>query len=254
MSLHILGLPLTSQSVTDEFLEFIKQTNVILIQASLMYAIKEHNNDYVTARTGYDLLFAHDYVLTENMPVGQTSAHTIFAKQLWTKDRNCQLITQQVIDVYHELRQSNPDSIIAYITPGSPGLYDSIFKNLTNANLDISVIDTKSSAELAVEYLVSNKLIPDLEMNILNGHEASTIKSTIKYDQVNIIGCLGNIYHSDIKMTASALLSGISNNAKIFIIHLSDKIHVEKLTKIELIKQLITKRARFNSTLVVFVN
>lgn len=249
MKLHILGLPLTPESVTDEFLAFIKQPNVILIQSSLMYAIKEHNNDYVTARTGYDLLFAHDYVLNENMPIGQTSARTIFTKQLWTKDRNGQLVTDQVISIYQELQQNNPDSAIAYITPGSPGLYDIISKNLTNSNLGVSVIDTKSSAELAVEYLVSHNLLPDLEMNVLDKRS-----SDIKNDCVNVFGCLGSIYISDISIIISTLISGVSSVAKIFKINLSDKTQVEKLTKMELVRQLLTNRDSFNSTLVVFAN
>lgn len=232
-------------------MEFINQPNVILMQTSIMYDRRgdKYNNDYVTARIGVELLFSHDYQLTEHMPVAQISGRTVFMKQLWTPLRDAGQVASDIVQCYHDLQQQNPTSVIAYITPGSPDLYNTVYDNLKKLNILGTVVNTRSSAELAVDYLVSNGMITHGRLNIVAGNQPD-----IKSHDINILGCLGNIYNVDMKILLPALIARISNGAKIFRVSLSDQVHVESLAKIQLIQQLMANRSSFNSTLIVIAN
>jgi hypothetical protein len=250
MSLTILGLPLTPESVTPEFLEFIDQPNVILIQATLMYSVLEHNNDYVTARVGYDLLFEKNFKLTEILPVDQTHGRTVYMKQLWTRERDTGAVAEQLIAYYQELRAKNPDSVIATVTPGSPRLYDAVSANLIASGVVGAIVDTPSSAEIAVDYLKKNRLIPDLDVNILSTRNVLDIRS----DRINVLGCLGKVYNVNITTLISQLVANITGTATIYKISLSDTVRQIKLSKIDLIRELLSNQRSFNSTIVVIAN
>lgn len=249
MSLYILGLPLTPETVTDEFLSFINQPNVILIQSSIIRDIN-HHNDYITAKIGYDLLFSLGYEFTETMPTEQSAPRVIYMKQMWETDRSARLVAQQIVDCYKQIQINNPTSVIASNHIGSPDLYDDVYPCLKKINIITTVINTRSSAEIAIDYLLSRGLIPDLELNILSFKNISDVKK----DSINIFGCLGTIYGLDISVLLSKIISTFGSNAKIFKIKLSETVDVEHLTKIQLFKRLINHREEFNCSLLVIVN
>jgi hypothetical protein len=236
--LNIVGLPLSKNSVTDKFLNFISSDTPTLLIASVRFSMleKETSNDYVTARVGYDLLFDHGFeIFPWKSAIPDTINKTILGFPLWlSKDgrRNGSDVASDIIEIYKQLQQRFPDANIAYITPGSPFWYNIVVKRIIEFVNDVEVIDTKSSAIISYQHLKTySDKIPVYPLNLIENH--LNIKK-LKEKHINIVGCLSSIYTT----TLDNLLLNLTESDLIFSISIGHDILVKKHTLSEFKKMI----------------
>lgn len=238
--LHVVGLPLSKDSVTDKFLNFISSDTPTLLISSVQFSManKEINNDYITAKVGYDLLFDHGFkIFPGSLVIPDIIDKTIIGFPLWlSKDgrRRASDVAVDVIEIYKQLQEKFPNVNIAYITPGSPFLYDFVVKKITKLVDDVEIIDTKSSAIISYQHLLSySDKIPKYRLKLIENH--LTVKK-LKKQHINIVGCLSSTYTSNIE----PLLKNLSESDLIFSILIGHDIVVKEHTLTEFKKMVET--------------
>jgi hypothetical protein len=245
--LHIVGLPLSKDSVTDKFLNFISSDTPTLLITSVQFSMegREINNDYITARVGYDLLFDHGFkMFPGSLVMPDVINKTIIGFPLWlSKDgrRHAKNVADDIIEIYKQLQQKFPNVNIAYITPGSPFLYDFVVKKIIKLVNNVEVIDTESSAIISYQHLLSySDKIPKYRLKLIEN--PLNIKK-LKKHHINIVGCLSSTYATNVE----PLLNALSESDLIFSISVGHDIVVKEHTLSEFKKMIET-----NSTTLKF--
>jgi hypothetical protein len=241
MPLTIVGLPLTPESVTTQFLEFIDQPDVVCVYAS---PFSTTNNDYLTAKTGFDLLFERGYQVTQNFDQAFTG-RVILSVPLW-HDRNTARVADGVLAAYTRITEQDPHKTVCYITPGSPLLYDGVVKNLLLSSDIGTVIDTKSSAQLAIEELVDRGAFAYAPLHVVQDN------MKLEENAINILGCVGSVYYTtDVKNITLKLMPQLNIRTDIYKIKLGSDTLIDKLSVPQFVKQLLVDRSTLNDVLFI---
>ncbi len=227
---YILGLPITKNSVSLEFIDFINSKEpTIYIQTS---GFNKNTNDYLTTQVGYDILIERNI--------------NIICLNLWNKfairleaEKVCELIEEKIKEY-----QKNYNVRIVYITTGSPYLYDVVCDTLMINLPKENIINTKSSAQLSYEIV---KQSYDLPINI-----TSNKNKTIKTGFINIVGCLGEIY-SDQFGDIDNFIKAFDENTVIYDIKLGHYNIVNKIMYSDLITKIKSDRKYFNNSTIAII-
>ena len=249
LDFFIVGLPLTPDSITEEFIKFFEDdTPTLLISAVNLLDLT--NNDYETSKVGYDYIFNTGYKLfpPENRPTA-ISKHILHVP-LWIGKNGRRLpkeVTANILNLYTLSRKEWKSVRIAILVPGSPYFYDLVSSKLMEYIPASNVIDTKSSAQLAGE------LISQIEGGKYSNSEMVIHQNfnniQLEKNAINIVGCVGAIYnHSPI-----AFLLQINQQDEIFLVNLGHTNSIKKYPVDEIIFTLNTNRNQLNSTTLIII-
>lgn len=181
----IVGLPITLESTTERFLDFVKQDRVILITAADYTDVKQ-TNDYACCPAGFDVLFNLGYDFNN---IGNRSVISLDA---WnSKNRNIGAIVAEVLKENSRLKQQYPDYAVAYLTTGSPYLADGVSSIILGEVEHVTVINTKSSVMLAFDLIGSR----DLLINLVDNSNP-----VLRSQATNFIVCAGPLYSSQLNL------------------------------------------------------
>lgn len=152
VNLTVVGMPITVDSVTQEFLDFVNNQKDCLIFTSGSYDVSSlyENNDYITSKLGHDILFS--------------SGKKVISLNLWynkDKRKTPKIVLNELYKIIKKTNSKYPNKEYYYIVPGSPFYGDSISPKLIK-EFNANVIDTKSSKTLT-EQLFPNKKIKVFE-------------------------------------------------------------------------------------------
>lgn len=237
----ILGLPITQDSITPEFLEIVNSTEPVLLIGSVPFSAQ--SNDYKTTQVGYDIIINAGFKFIYSMNNFPAKIDkNVLTLDLWERSKGVKdpcIIRDNVVSLSETLKKTY-NCKTGYLTIGSPRLYDSVSKQLKILNPAIPVIDTKSSSELAYEVLNIDKpyvLVDNKDIKIIP-------------NSVNMLGCIGSIYShwADYDM-----LELLDNNWEIYDIKLGYINRVERLSKRQLIELLNTDKYYFNTSTLAIV-
>lgn len=249
-SLTIVGLPLSKNSATEEFLNFISSDRPIILFSSVWF--DSTSNDYITAKIGYELLFENGFKIVQNIFVENLDTKKILLGfPLWVAGGGLRKdptdVANFIIEIYKKLKEDFPNYKIAYITPGSPFLYDLAVEKIINSGNNIKIIDTKSSAQLCYEHLLKyDHRIPKYPLNIVLKNPN---RVDLKENYINMIGCLGAIYN----FNSNLLLPQLSESDLIFTISIGDNTLVKEHTIYELKKMFRNKDTRLNFSILSII-
>ena len=247
--LYIVGLPITPETVTEEFLSILKfkEPTIFLMSTFLDLQNKESLNDYVTARVGFDKLISSGLTFT-NRYKENLSNHVFMMNSVWYQNgvrRRVSDVASDILFTMLKLRQLQ-DANVVYIVPGSPHHYDSVSPLLVSYlrhshGEDIKVVDTKSSAQLTYELFDTS-----IPLNIVDCFQIE-----MKKYHINVIGCLGEIYATFVNR--ERFFNWCKKFSQIHEVKLGYHSHVNQLTHTQLYEKLVTERKSLNdSTFSVF--
>lgn len=213
--MRIVGIPLTTESITDQFRRYVCAPEPRLLLTSVLFdpAAPHLSNDYVCARAGFDFLRDAGYQFIRSPDqTSSSSSRVVLMMPLWYDERGERRQPSEVADRVRGLVQMLEGRGLdpAYATPGSPRFYDAVSSRLIAQGA--SVIDTASAAELAT---VEMAALSDRPMHVVLDAGAARLMAGC----VNIISCVGDIYAS---MTMRAgLMDDLSRAARAWIVTLS---------------------------------
>ena len=185
---YILGLPITTDTVTEEFLEFLNSDDkkILVMTGSFFY----NGNDYKNTKVGFDALLDNGFKLYSNnndmafIPPNVNKAILYINISLDKVVTNASYVMLDYIqNVLHSL-ELDENTKVGYVCAGSPKLYDVIAFSIIQNDPGIKIIDTKSSADIIYEELNKDKPLQIVYNDIMNFEENS----------INILGCLGKSY------------------------------------------------------------
>ena len=247
--LYIVGLPITPDTITEEFLDILKckEPTIFLMSTFLNLQNKESLNDYLTARVGFDKLFSYGIKFTDRYK-DDLSNHVFMMGNVWYRNgirRRVRDVASDVLFTMLKLKQLQNANVV-YIVPGSPHHYDSVSPVLISNILrfdseNIKVVNTKSSAQIAYELFDVS-----LPMNILD-----CSKIELKQSHINIVGCLGDIYSRC--TDPENFINSCRQFDQIYDVKLGYENIVNQLTHDQLYERIFIHRKSLNdSTLVIF--
>jgi hypothetical protein len=234
----VCGLPVTANSVTDEFLKLISSDNIIGIISGKIYPGKElQNYDYLSAQPGFELLKEAGFTFVDPDNIAN---RTIVMLDCWYAGKIRKTgaeVAQHIIDFVRDLNFSGK---IVYFCPGSPRLYDRVCEHLITESTVI--VDTTSSIQICYEHFkqfgvkLPLHTIDQEQFKILDGH-------------VNIVGAIGEIYREgfDIQL----LVNNIKDTHRCYSVKLGCDEKIIPLS-VDTTKYLLTHHLEsFNSNLLV---
>jgi hypothetical protein len=238
----VLGLPITHESATPEFIDFLKSSApTVLVDSSRFHF---GNNDYQTAKVGYDMLLSAGYKFVYSMDEIPSSGKCVLSLDLWRRSGGKLKPSQLVAEIMHyaKLIQQKYKCNVGYITTGSPFLYDAVCEKMQEKHPDTYFVDTKSSAQLAYESVGASAPI-----NVVDN-----MRIKLKPGHVNMLGCLGEIY--SLWTDYDVLMSALTDDMIIYDVKLGPSGRTTKLTKSQLIDIIKTDKYYLNtSTIAVIV-
>lgn len=230
--LYIVGLPISSDSVTPEFLEFIQQDvqTICIMSGSLNLNDIERSSEYKSSHIGFDLLIKNGFqFIDSDKPINQKKV-VFMVKKCWNREDGTRIsangVGKRIIELAEELSKKYPNARISRIAPGSPYLYDGVSSFMIDNFSNIEVIDTKSSAELAYEKL-SVELNINLPVDIVD-----PTKIVLQNNCINILGCVGFIYKDYVDL--NQILKSIKTNSKIYDIKVGYNDSIKEIKKDDL--------------------
>jgi hypothetical protein len=190
MNYHILGLPISQSNA--QFDEFVQRDYTLLISAS-QYPIRlQDSREWTNAPRGHADLLAQGYVWYEEQRMPQDINKAVYqltsAWQGPQGQRNPpRVAAQQIAMMAQTLHTLYPVHQIAFMTPGSPRLWDGISSELVNQGW--AMIDTASSVELACASLgITNYHTVEADDN------RHITQECLLEGMPNVIGCLKHNY------------------------------------------------------------
>ena len=179
---YILGLPITTDTISEEFLEFInsEENKIIVTTGSFFF----NGQDYTLTKVGFDQLMRKGFKIFGNnkerafIPPNVNKSILQINLDFSVVNSSPDSILEYIENIIDSLDLEKSDTV-CYACPGSPYLYDSLSKTIINKYKDIKVIDTKSSADIIKEKLEIDKPVEIIYSNQMNFNE----------DSLNIFGC-----------------------------------------------------------------
>ena len=199
IDLSIIGLPITEDTVTEEFKYFISQNKKLAFFSAIHYNLNDiqSNGDYISSEVGHKKLFEQGFMFKDISNFNGDIKKVIFSLNLWYNlgQRNSpEDVVDNIISTAKEFKQKFPEYICVYMVPGSPFYHDGVSKILIKKIKNIKIIKTKSSADILCDKL---KIILNKNLNFNIIEDVNNIK--LKKNNINIFACLGPVYESSIK-------------------------------------------------------
>lgn len=212
--LYVAGLPLSEDSVTEEFKNFFSEDveTICIMSGAFNTGDLSKSLEYKSASKGFDILIQNGYKFINSENFNNEKKAVVMYKDAWNRPdgtrKSATDVGKFVIETAKELRKTHPNARILRIAPGSPYLYDGVSGYMIDNYPNISVIDTKSSAELAYERICKILNI-DLPAFIVEPTEGILCEKS-----VNLIGCVGFVYQDYVKL--ENIINNIKPNDRIF--------------------------------------
>ena len=247
---YILGLPLTVDSINSEFNKFLNSDEPTLLITSVSLSDLT-NNDYVTARVGYDCVLKKGYELfiPESRP--KVIDKHILHLALWYSEKGRKLpeeVYRDILNLYELSRKEWGDVRIALLVPGSPYLYDDVSSRLMKHIPTTNVIDTKSSAQLIKEIFSDFRFSKYKNLETVIHPELSN--AVLKKNAINIIGCIGSAYGQ----SAANCVNQVTKDNKIFFVRVGYKTKIKSCSVENLLFKLNRGRSTLNSQTMVIIS
>lgn len=247
---YILGLPITENSISDEFLDFINadEKQVLISVGSFFF----NGVDYNCSKVGFNMLMNSNYKIYNDEdgkifipPITKKAFVQLNVMGLFNRASQSgnNSVNRIVEEITNTIQTINVDCKIGLVCQGSPYVYDTICSSLMELDKDIKIIDTKSSIDLVKEKFNVDK---NVNVHYLQSEEM------LDENAFNVIGCAGE-YFKILKIPHIA--ERIKNFTEIYQVHVgfpNDEI-IRKLGKEQLLFELKQNSGFFDtSTLVVF--
>jgi hypothetical protein len=108
------------------------------------------------------------------------------------------------------------------------------------------VIDTKSSAQLAIEELVDRGAFAYAPLHVVQDN------MKLEENAINILGCVGSVYYTtDVKNITLKLMPQLNIRTDIYKIKLGSDTLIDKLSVPQFVKQLLVDRSTLNDVLFI---
>jgi hypothetical protein len=240
--MRLLGIPLTAESVTDEFRDFIndKSSRVLVMSSVIDWKAPELSWDYRCAQIGFDYVrnSGYEFVLLDEFNYQTRPLRHVVMLPLWYDLLGVRQTPQEVaakIDSFARALLSIGVSDVTYITQGSPYLHDAVSRLLIRS--DSRVLDATSSATLAFDAVRDFTSLPmhiptDLRRDgLLTGH-------------ANVLGSVGSHYI----LGHGALLDDLNLSIRAWAVSLGNRLVVEEIDPIEIADAIRSGSTRFNAT------
>lgn len=192
-----VGLPITKDSITQEFIDIVDELEnneewVGLTLCDYDYSGKQVRLDQHNAPAGYSFLLERGFVFSKN---DLSRANKIIGTfgEFWG-ERNPVVTAQRLMRAVKHFHEKELFSTVVMFTPGSPHHDDSITKVLTSVYPDIRIVDTDSSADIAVKCIGGDCVIRSHYDEFVLGKNRSIDKSKIA-----IFSCLQHGYNVDLR-------------------------------------------------------
>lgn len=247
-NLYLVGLPVTSDTASAEFLKFlalptptIGLTNFIAMSFAQMNQINAGEKIKVTPQ--WDFLINDGYKFTATESDIKADEKIVYMKN---RREPSSVVAQQIIDEYTALTAKYPGSKIAYFTTTSPNLWNDVAQILIPQVPAENVINNPNAPNIAYDILLDFGLIPDEPLNI-----STPFSLSIQPDKVNMVGLLGSYFKGD--LTEFKRIISENPNASIFKVIFNYRNEIDEMTGAELLAQLEADRASFNTAIVSVV-
>lgn len=198
-----VGLPITKETITDEFLSIVDQLEsnedwVGLTLCDYDYTGTIKRIDQHNAPAGYDVLLDKGFVFS---PHQLTRANKIIGTfgDLWG-NRDPMKTTLDLLKMLRVSHAKEQFSTVVMFTPGSPYFDDAITKVLSSAYTDMRIVDTESSADIAKRYIGGDCVIRSHYDDFIIGKNPSIDKS-----KTAIFSCLQHGYNVDMRQVVAEL-------------------------------------------------
>lgn len=238
-TLFLVGLPLTKDSATQDFKDFVFSNNqTILITTSVFGWNQSHlNNDYNCAKFGYDFLKSAGFVTSiADYPFSGKSLEqsveeclrfikhkTILSIDLWSSlqasRRYAGDVAKDVVALFNLITKKLSNAQVGVISEGDPLYVDTRVKYIRELTHDYKIISSPSSAELCLLELYGLEGVKGLP--VVN-HEENAIG--FYNNSINVYSCLGLYYNKDL----TVLMENLSETDTAYVIKLGDDKIVKK--------------------------
>ena len=253
--LTVVGLPLTNDTMTKEFVDYVNQENLVLVMCcGFNLRDPDSSDEYAKAKVGYDYLkerFAYvSYKNYRGEPNRVVMLHDAWIDQ--DNKRASGLEVANKIEKYiSEIRSENYQ--YGFITCGSPYVGDYVVKNLNCTR----VIDTKSSMDICADWFVERGYDKPIY------HLEDYYDYDLQDNSINILSRMGETYMAGNQSTAKLrttfptnlenLFEKLTDSMEIYSFHFGPTSEVIKYTTEEIKRKLTEDRSFFNPRLLVLV-
>jgi hypothetical protein len=237
--MEIIGIPLSVETISAAFIQATDRDR-ILVSAAYVNPLKPGvGNDYACAAAGFDQLlklgyvFLHESEFATLAKIDAIPRRCVVCINAWRMDSGARRRAEEATAIVCRFIESlsNLRRDVAYISQGSPHLYDSIVSTLMKLN-NFTVIDTASSADLAFEVV---KVHSDLPRHTVR----HTLTDELKAGFLNVIGCIGSTYDYGPK---PPFVAQISQARRIWLVRVGREPFAKQMDA-NLLLSLIDKRA-----------
>lgn len=242
-NITVCGLPLDYNFTSTEFLDLIKQDNIVGIISGALFDGREYQNyDYLTAKPGFDLLkeSGFKFIHINNEPI---SDKRLIMLNCWYDENKNRRTGYEVAEEVRKICKSiNKKYRIVYFCPGSPFVNDDVSTELIGNGA--RVIDTPSSIDICYQKFKS--LGFELPLN-----KVSISDFALKENHVNIVCSLGSTYNDlfDIKN----LINNIKDTNKCYAVKIGYQEQIAEIDVNKVKDMLSHEQFLFNSCLLVII-
>ena len=257
-TLFLVGLPLTKESMTQDFKDFVcSDSQTILIATSVFDQRQAHlNNDYKCAKFGYDFLNSAGFVTcVADYPFSRKSLKqsveeclqfaknkTILSVDLWSSlqasRRYPSDVARDVVELYDLITKKFSNTRVGVISEGDPLYRDYRVEKIRELVPNHKVISSPSSAELSLLELYN---LEDVRGLPVCKHQDSLV--SFCNNSINVYSCLGLDYNKDL----TSLLEKMTETDIAYVIKLGDGKSTQKYSGAQLKDSL--KRREFREFL-----
>lgn len=236
-----VGLPITNDSVTQEFLDIVQQLIDNKDWVGVMTCDYDHTNsrktkaDQYSAPAGYKILIDNGFSFTREFIRNNKTIGTFGS--VW-KEKNelgpeaSKPVLKSLFDKLRQQQHNNKFTTVISFTPGSPYVDDVITRTLNQyLNGNLKIIDTKSSSDITTEYLCSKY---QRECVIRSYCDDFILKQNESVDasKIHIFSCLQRGY----MVSLSGAVNKLKPN-KVALINIGEQLHCIEYTYEEIVKE-----------------
>lgn len=257
--LYIIGIPLTEDSISQEFKVFFESNLTTLIITTLRLSkldFIDNDNEYSTCKVGFDYIIQKKFnfiplnngFLIEKDKLQKYIDNTLRVKSerdillanLWGSLQGRRYdweVADLLIETVNYYIKKNVYDRICIVGPGSLRYADSRMNFfLHNYKDDYTLIDAKSSLQLSIEEL--EKIRPGIKNYPIKVYDG--LEVDLKENYINVHSCLTPLYKKDI----SKLIGKLNDSFSVYIIKLGSTTIIDQLNAHELKSILLSKSGR----------
>lgn len=236
-----VGLPITNDSVTQEFLDIVQQLKDNKDWVGAMTCDYDHTNsrkikaDQYSAPAGYKILLDNGFSFTRELIRNNKTIGTfgsVWKHKTEIGPESAKPVLKALFDKLRQQHQINKFTTVVSFTPGSPYVDDVITRTLNHyLSGNLKIIDTKSSSDITSEYL-SRKY--QRECVIRNYCDDFILKhnESVDANKIHIFSCLQKGY----MVSLSGALDKLKPN-KVALINIDEQLRCIEYTYEEIVKE-----------------